>query len=61
MTTTCAPSLGAVTDEPTPIDVWLLRQQDLTAVERFAAHHDAAATTARWHDRLPATAPRCRP
>jgi Fe-S-cluster-containing dehydrogenase component/DMSO reductase anchor subunit len=57
MTTLLAPGAVEVPDEPTPIDVWLLRQQDLTAVERFAAHHDTGATTARWSDRLPAAAP----
>ncbi|WP_421120666.1 DmsC/YnfH family molybdoenzyme membrane anchor subunit [Aquihabitans daechungensis] len=57
MTTLLAPGAVGVPDEPTPIDVWLLRQQDLTAVERFAAYHDGDATTARWQDRLPATGP----
>ena len=57
MTTLLAPGAVGVPDEPTPIDVWLLRQQDLTAVERFAAHHDAGTTADRWHDRLPATGP----
>ena len=53
----------ALPDEPTPIDVWLRRQQDLSAVERFAARHDefeefgVAVPDGRWRERLPATAP----
>jgi Fe-S-cluster-containing dehydrogenase component/DMSO reductase anchor subunit len=46
--------------EPTPIDLFLGRQQSLTAVERFAARHTdepGATRTGRWRDRLPATAP----
>ncbi|MCU1369684.1 MAG: putative anaerobic reductase component, partial [Ilumatobacteraceae bacterium] len=57
MTALLAPGAVGLPDEPTPIDVWLLRQRDLTAVERFAAHHDAGTTAARWQDRLPATGP----
>ncbi|HWJ60963.1 MAG TPA: DmsC/YnfH family molybdoenzyme membrane anchor subunit, partial [Acidimicrobiales bacterium] len=58
MTTLLAPGAVGVPDEPTPIDVWLLRQQDLTAVERFAARHDAGTVPeARWQDRLPAHGP----
>lgn len=49
---------------PTPIDEYLRRQRELTAVERFAARSDhdsvdAAPAGARWwSDRLPATPPR---
>jgi Fe-S-cluster-containing dehydrogenase component/DMSO reductase anchor subunit len=57
MTTVLATESVGAADEPTPIDVWLARQQDLTAVERFAAHHDADTGTRRWTDRLPATGP----
>lgn len=58
MTIALAPGTEAPADEPTPIDVWLLRQQDLTAVERFADAHDAGTVTdARWRDRLPAHGP----
>ncbi|WP_426571960.1 DmsC/YnfH family molybdoenzyme membrane anchor subunit [Aquihabitans sp. McL0605] len=55
--------MTAVLTEPTPIDTWLLRQQDLSAVERFSASHDqmeahgVAVPQGRWRDRLPATAP----
>jgi len=43
---------------PTPIDVWLARQQDLSAVERFSQHHDERRLgVARYRDRLPATPP----
>jgi formate dehydrogenase iron-sulfur subunit len=46
---------------PSPIDEFLRRQGELTAVERFAAAHQAATTepaSARWwRDRLPATSP----
>jgi len=58
MTALLAPGAVGRPDEPTPIDVWLLRQQDLTAVERFAARHDAGDVAEdRWRDRLPATGP----
>ena len=49
-------SVGALT----PIDEFLGRQAELTAVERFAAAHDAGATRtgdSLWRDRLPATPP----
>jgi formate dehydrogenase iron-sulfur subunit len=46
---------------PSPIDDFLRRQGELTAVERFTAGHDAATTepaSARWwRDRLPAAPP----
>ncbi|MGN6695880.1 MAG: DmsC/YnfH family molybdoenzyme membrane anchor subunit [Aquihabitans sp.] len=58
MTALLAPDGAGAADEPTPIDVWLLRQQDLTAVERFAARHDAGEVPQdRWRDRLPARGP----
>jgi Fe-S-cluster-containing dehydrogenase component/DMSO reductase anchor subunit len=57
MTTVLATEGLGAADEPTPIDVWLLRQQDLTAVERFSAHHDPGTADRRWTDRLPATGP----
>jgi len=44
----------------TPIDEFLGRQAELTAVERFAAAHDAGAARTGdsfWRDRLPATPP----
>ena len=49
--------------QPTPVDEWLRRQNDLTAVDRFSAHHDGwdrgevPTTAGRWRDRLPATPP----
>jgi formate dehydrogenase iron-sulfur subunit len=54
--------LSSAPDGPTPIDEWLRRQQDLTAVERFSSHHDTVEATGfspagRWRDRLPATPP----
>jgi len=48
------------TDLRTPIDDYLARQRDLTAVERFADHHDRATPPLheRWYrDLLPATPP----
>lgn len=41
-------------DVRTPIDDYLARQQDLTAVERFADHHDRATTPLheRWYRQL---------
>jgi len=46
---------------PTPIDVYLRRQSQLTAVERFAGHtpgpREGPATERWWQDRLPATPP----
>ncbi|HEU5084886.1 MAG TPA: DmsC/YnfH family molybdoenzyme membrane anchor subunit, partial [Acidimicrobiales bacterium] len=48
------------TDLRTPIDDYLARQQDLTAVDRFADHHDRATEPLheRWYRQLlPATPP----
>ncbi len=45
------------------VEDWLLHQQDLSAVERFANRHDeivaagVAVPSGRWRERLPATAP----
>lgn len=52
--------MSPAVDVRTPIDDYLARQQDLTAVERFADHHDR--TTGPLHERwyrqlLPAEAP----
>lgn len=47
-------------DVVTPIDRYLVRQQDPTAVERFARRHDADLldADARWYaDRLPTSSP----
>jgi formate dehydrogenase iron-sulfur subunit len=58
-----APVLDPTEYEPTPIDLWLRRQQDLSAVERFSDHHDRTESgggelgVARYRDRLPATPP----
>lgn len=47
-----------MTDLLTPIDEWLVRQQDLSAVERFAQQHESGALgVARYRDRLPASPP----
>jgi formate dehydrogenase iron-sulfur subunit len=62
MTDTVALSL-AIEHAPTPIDDYLRRQRELTAVERFAARSDHATSTSApasarwWQDRLPATPP----
>ena len=62
----CGPAPSAPVEHvPTPIDVLLGRQHELTAVERFAARvdHDsldlldAPAGARWWQDRLPAQAP----
>jgi len=47
------------TDLRTPIDEYLARQQDLTAVERFADHHDRATAPLheRWYRQLLPAAP----
>lgn len=48
------------TDTLTPIDRYLAEQQNTSAVERFAARHDADLLTSetRWYsDRMPATPP----
>lgn len=42
---------------PTPLDLWRAGQQDLSAVERFAARPDGDLGVARYRDRLPATPP----
>lgn len=46
--------MGPAVDVRTPIDDFLARQQDLTAVERFADHHDRAAGPLheRWYRQL---------
>jgi Fe-S-cluster-containing dehydrogenase component len=46
--------------EETPVDRWLAEQADLTAVERFAQHHDAHTGPVQeryYRDLVPAAAP----
>jgi formate dehydrogenase iron-sulfur subunit len=46
--------------EDSPVDRWLAEQADLTAVERFAQHHDAHAPPAQaryYRDLLPTATP----
>ncbi|MBI2710981.1 MAG: dimethyl sulfoxide reductase anchor subunit [Actinobacteria bacterium] len=55
-----APAGADAGDVETPIDAYLRAQQDLTAVERFARHHDAGEVPALagWYrDLMPAAPP----